>query len=51
MITLQLKTERTLKNVRLLRTDKKLDFSVRDGWIKCIVSELQRFEIVLYEYE
>jgi hypothetical protein len=51
-IPLQLKTERNVKNVTLLKAEKKLDFSTAEaGWVKCIVPELQRFEIVLYEYE
>ncbi|UCC21780.1 MAG: beta-galactosidase trimerization domain-containing protein, partial [Planctomycetota bacterium] len=51
-IPLQLKTQRNVKSIRLLRAEKKLDFSaVRAGWIKCVVPELQRFEIVLCEYE
>ncbi len=51
-VVLKLQSEVDIKEVRLLRAGKELKFStVRDGWIKCIVPELNRFEIVLYEYE
>ncbi len=51
-IPLQLKTEKYMKNIRLLNAERRLDFpAAQAGWVKCVVPELQRFEIVLYEYE
>ncbi len=51
-ITVELKTQRKVKSVTLLRAGKKLDFAAeKDGWVKCVVPELKRLEIILYQFE
>jgi len=50
-IVLKLRGEGEIRKGRLLKAAEELKFSTEDGWIKCIVPELERFEIVLCEYE
>jgi hypothetical protein len=51
-VVLKLQSKGKIKRVHLLRAQKEVKFStLEDSWVKCIVPELERFEIVLYEYE
>jgi len=51
-IVLKLRGEGEIKGVRLLRAGEELKFSTgKDGWVKCVVPKLERFEIVLYEHK
>jgi hypothetical protein len=51
-IVLKLRNTEAIKRACLLRADRELKISTdEDGWVKCVVPELDRFEIVLYEYK
>ncbi len=51
-VPLRLKAKDKIKSVRLLKAGRQIDFSQNaDGWMECVVPKLERFEIVLCEYE
>jgi hypothetical protein len=51
-IGLKFRTKGAVKAIRLLRAGKELkSYTVKDGWLECVVPKLERFEIVLCEYK
>ncbi|MHC4659987.1 MAG: alpha-amylase family protein [Planctomycetota bacterium] len=51
-IGLKFRAKGAVKAIRLLRAGKEVAFQVvKDGWVKCVVPKLERFEIVLCEHE
>ena len=51
-VGLKFRANGAVKAIRLLRAGTELKFDVvKDGWVKCVVPKLERFEIVLCEHE
>jgi len=51
-IGLKFRAKGAVKAIRLLRAGKEVAFDVvKDGWVRCVVPKLERFEIVLCEHE
>jgi len=51
-IGLKFRTKGAVKAIRLLRAGKELkSYTVKDGWVECVVPKLERFEIVVCEHK
>jgi len=51
-IGLKFRTKGAVKAIRLLRVGKELkSYTVKDGWVECVVPKLERFEIVVCEHK
>jgi len=49
-IPLTFTTDKKIKSIRLLKAEKEIDYDVTgEGKIKCIVPEVERFEVLVYE--
>ena len=48
--SIRFKPMKTVKDIYLVRSGKKLDFKRRDGWIDCTVPRVDDFEIILCLY-
>ncbi|MFC4870796.1 hypothetical protein [Negadavirga shengliensis] len=47
---IRFKPQKSVKEIRLLRSGKSIDFKQVDGWVECRVPELNDFEMVLCLY-
>jgi hypothetical protein len=47
---IRFKPQKSVKEIRLLRSGRSIDFKQVDGWVECRVPELNDFEMVLCLY-
>jgi hypothetical protein len=49
-VTLRFKSQRTVKDVWLMRSGKKIEFKEVNGWVECVVPRVEDFEMVVCGY-
>lgn len=49
--TIRFRPQKPVREIRLMRSGKGLEFTQRNGWVECVVPRVQDFEMVLCLYE